>query len=333
MHAALEDHIAVAALGLGGIHGGVGVAQQLAGVAVILGGIGDADAGAEEIVAAIQHEGLGQDASDALGHHDGGGAVLQVFGQHHEFVAAQTGQSVRGAQTVVDAPRHLDQHLIAGQMAQAVVDQLEAVAVDEQHGEGGVPAAAAAHGLIQSVQQQGAVGQAGQGVVQGVVDQLFLGGLADGDVLDQTLEIQQLAFHVAHGPAAFGNPDDAAVAAIDLAFEVLDLIVLGQGLEEFVAAAGVHIELAGDVGQAGHQLVGGLIAVDAGQGRIGGQILAVFGGLKDAFDGVLEDAAKAGLGFDQGAVALGAVHVFHRRHQGGDGAGMVGFVQGPEGDA
>ena len=65
------------------------------------------------------------------------------------------------------------QELVAGPVAQAVVDQLEAVEVEEHHHRGwSVVAEAAGDGVAQAVDQQQAVGQAGERVVQGLMGQL-----------------------------------------------------------------------------------------------------------------------------------------------------------------
>ena len=58
------------------------------------------------------------------------------------------------------------QELVAGHVAEAVVDDLEAVEVEEEDGEVIVRAPLGARdGLVEPVGEQGAVGQAGQGVV------------------------------------------------------------------------------------------------------------------------------------------------------------------------
>ncbi len=54
-------------------------------------------------------------------------------------------------------------------VAVEVVDGLEAVEVDEEDGQGAVVAPAGGQGLIDAVVEQGPVGQAGQGVVEGLV--------------------------------------------------------------------------------------------------------------------------------------------------------------------
>ena len=79
---------------------------------------------------------------------------------------------------------------IAGGMAQAVVDELEVVEVDEHHRHG-APQALTVHRLAQPVVQQGPVRQAGERVVVRLVLELHLVALALDGVLHRAQ--QQLA--------------------------------------------------------------------------------------------------------------------------------------------
>jgi hypothetical protein len=58
----------------------------------------------------------------------------QAGQQHGELVAALAGHGVGFAHAGDDAPGRLDQQAVAGLVAEGVVDFLEAVEVDEQHG-------------------------------------------------------------------------------------------------------------------------------------------------------------------------------------------------------
>jgi len=75
-----------------------------------------------------------------LGDHVRIGVARQVVDQHQELVAAEAADhvpaeigpgGVRGAQGAAQAAGDLAQHLVAGLMAQRVVDQLEAVEIEE----------------------------------------------------------------------------------------------------------------------------------------------------------------------------------------------------------
>ncbi len=102
------------------------------------------------------------------------------------------------------------------------------------------------------------------------------------------------------GAGVLGDPDDGAVAAIDLGLEAGHDIGLGQAAGEFMPPIGFDIELPLDVPDAADQLRRRVVAVDAGQGGIGREIAAVGRGLEDPLDAVLEDAAVAGFGFAEG---------------------------------
>ena len=58
-----------------------------------------------------------------------------VLAEDHELVAAEARRGVAGAQHVLEPPRDVDEQLVAGPVAERVVDDLEAVEVAEQHGQ------------------------------------------------------------------------------------------------------------------------------------------------------------------------------------------------------
>ena len=60
---------------------------------------------------------------------------LHVLEQDRELVAGQARDHVRLAHAAAQAARDLLQHLVAGEVAQAVVDDLEAVDVDVEQAE------------------------------------------------------------------------------------------------------------------------------------------------------------------------------------------------------
>ncbi len=114
-------------------------------------------------------------------------------------------------------------------MAEAVVDDLEAVEVHEQDGGQVVAVAAGAlHGAAELVDEVGAVGQVGEGVVHGVVTQAFLGGLAGRDVGERAGDAHGAPALVALGQAEDHHPAVAAGAVEDA---VLDLEALAGALQ------------------------------------------------------------------------------------------------------
>ena len=77
--------------------------------------------------------------------------VRRADQQHHEFVAAQPCHDVVRADAGAQPPAHLDQHLVAGVVAQDVVDFLEVVQVQQQDVDGGAARARAARSARRSL--------------------------------------------------------------------------------------------------------------------------------------------------------------------------------------
>ncbi len=113
-------------------------------------------------------QGLAQLDTDMLGL-DGGffGHLAEIFQHDHEFVTAQACHRIFFAHAGLDAPRHLAQKQVAHRVAAGIVEHLEVVEIQKQHGAVAVAAAAAGHGLAEAVEQQATVGQAGERVVIG----------------------------------------------------------------------------------------------------------------------------------------------------------------------
>ena len=100
-------------------------------------------------------------------------------------------------------------------MAQRVVDLLEAVEIEQEHRDHATFAAGAGQGLAQPVEQQGAVGQAGQRVVQGQAPDPLLGRLALGQVLEHRDLGDDLARRGAHRRRVDGGDAARPVAALE----------------------------------------------------------------------------------------------------------------------
>ena len=115
-------------------------------------------------------------------------------------------------------------------MAEAVVDDLEAVEVEEQDGGAalGVVALGAPDRLVEAVHEQHAVGEAGERVVERVVLEPALGLAAVGDVGDRADDPERAAVVVADGGRAGEHPAVVAVAVLDPVLE-LEVVVGGAG--------------------------------------------------------------------------------------------------------
>ena len=123
-----------------------------------------------------QHEGALQRVHQPLGQHHRIALVADALGQDRKLVAAQARQHVIGAQLLLHAPRHLHQQLVAHVVAQTVVDQFEAVEVDEhQRPHMRRVGLRARHRTGQAFHEAAPVGQPGEAVVKGQVLQAGLG--------------------------------------------------------------------------------------------------------------------------------------------------------------
>ena len=123
-------------------------------------------------------------AQDALGHHQGGLGVDQVRADHHELVTAEAAQDIVGTQARLQPAGHGHQDLIAGAVAEAVVDHLQVVEVDEQDGE--LRGGSSGRGLPfrQQLHDRHAVGEAGERITAGLAGELGLHRLLLGDVAE-----------------------------------------------------------------------------------------------------------------------------------------------------
>ena len=168
------------------------------------------DAGAHRL--AVDLEFLCQRLGKLRGQRLAGFRLLAVDDQA-ELVAGQPRHHA-AARRLLQPARHLDQHLVADRVTEHVVDFLQAVEVDAEHGEFLVGAGAGLDHLRQRLQEGGAVRQVGEAVVIGHVRHARFGLAAVGDVLMGLDQILRLAGIVEHGHAA-GQEQPQAVLGRD----------------------------------------------------------------------------------------------------------------------
>jgi hypothetical protein len=133
---------------------------------------GQADAGGDGERPPTEVDGLADRLQQAPGDRLGAGGVVPEQ-DDGELVAAQARHEVVGPQRPRQPPGGLHQQRVTGGVPQAVVDQLEAVEVEEQHRRPAVPTAPAAG----AGEQLDAVEQPGQRVVGRLVRELRAHGL------------------------------------------------------------------------------------------------------------------------------------------------------------
>ena len=166
---------------LGPVHRRVRRRQQLLRVGGGATGGGDPDAGRHRDRHPVQLGGLSGRLRQPPGHPPG--LAARGARQHRdELVPAHPGQVVTGTQHRPQPLRRGAEQRVACPVAEGVVDGLEPVQVQVQHGDVAAVGAGAVHLPAQLGQQQRAVQQPGQRVVGRLVEQGDLAELACGDV-------------------------------------------------------------------------------------------------------------------------------------------------------
>ena len=84
--------------------------------------------------------------------------------QHRELITAESGDGVALTEGLLEAPRDLDEQRVAGRMAEAVVDRLEVVEIDEEHRRPAVPRRHGRAGTGHRIVERDAIEQPGQRV-------------------------------------------------------------------------------------------------------------------------------------------------------------------------
>ena len=173
VHVALEDLVAALPLALGLVHRQVGVAEQVLG---LLQPDRDPDAAGDEHLAALDLD-HPLDRVEGEARHPGDlDRLTDVLDEDRELIAAEPGDGVRRSHHRGEPLPDDDQQLVPGGVPEAVVDRLEAVQVGEQHAHRVARRLGAGARLREAVDEEGAVREAGERVVEGLVGGL-LGGL------------------------------------------------------------------------------------------------------------------------------------------------------------
>ena len=133
MHAGVEHRRRAAVARLGVVHGDVGIAQHVFGVGVPTFARRDADAGRHHDFVTVEVHRSREAFLHAL--HDRRDRVwLNVVEEYGELITTKPCGEVGFAQPGAQPLSHLRQQLIADEMAERVVDELEAVEVEEHDG-------------------------------------------------------------------------------------------------------------------------------------------------------------------------------------------------------
>ena len=133
VHRGLEQLPARLARALRRVEREVGVLEQLLAVAPGVDGGRDADARVGQHLLAGDDERLAERLDDALGDAHRGRRLIDADEQDGELVTAQPRGDIAGAEALADAVGDGAQQLVTRGMAEAVVDGLEVIDVDEEH--------------------------------------------------------------------------------------------------------------------------------------------------------------------------------------------------------
>jgi hypothetical protein len=109
-----------------------------------------------------------------LGHPNRLKLTRQLFAEDEELVAPEARDGVARAQRGPQTGGDLEQELVSGVVAEAVVDRLEAVEVEEQNGDRRGAPPPPGQGDPQAIQQQDTIRKPGQGVLQCLLGQAHL---------------------------------------------------------------------------------------------------------------------------------------------------------------
>ncbi|GFN07389.1 hypothetical protein Smic_59450 [Streptomyces microflavus] len=205
-----------------------------------------------------------------------------------ELVTAEPRRGVPGPDGLLEAAGGLDEQLVARLVADGVVDRLEAVEVDEEHGGARVAGPAAGERLADPGGEQGPVGQVGERVVLGVVLQLGLEPDAFGDV--PAVEEEPALVPVDGGLGVEPVAGAGAEAALDAGGGLL----VGRGREEASHLVDDPAEIVGvdDRGELGAYEVLRVAPVDPGGGGADVAQGAAGGGDHDDIAGALHQGAE-----------------------------------------
>ncbi len=173
-----------------------------------------------------------------------------MLGQEQpELVASEPGDRVGGAQDLLQAIPQLLEQLVAGMVAEGVIDLLEAVEVHHQDGDPPALPARRENRLLDSVAQQRPVGKTREGIMErlvlvqlGLPAQLLLGLLALRDVLDHRDHGLRLAFLVDLEDGDDAGPDQLAVLPV---VALLEPVRVAGSFDELVEALEAFLDIVG----------------------------------------------------------------------------------------
>ena len=303
VHGLLEDDRLVAARPLGPVEGDVGVTQEVLRTLAIADGDPDARRhGDRQTLEALDVERRAQYLADPLGDRFRPVGQRDAFGQDDELVTPEAADGVARAEQAHQPAGDGLQESVPGLVAERVVRVLEVVQVHEEGGHGLALAPGPHQHAVGPVEDELAVGQSGQRVVQcpvgeEVLELLAFGGVADvGHVATDRPSLQLVRDHCL----------DVADAAVPAQHPELEDGRVRRGLELGVEASaqqrpvvGVHV-----VGGPRADQLTGLVAEELGHGRRQIAVEPFFVDDHGDVRGVLDERSEAVLAEPHGGVGL-----------------------------
>ena len=150
---------------------------------------------------------------------------LDIFQQDGELVSAKTGDGVAVAQGALEPPGGGKDQIVAMNMPETLVDDLEPVEIEEGDGKAGIGILAqTCECPAHEVEEQGPVGESGQCIMQGIMHKLLFGLFAPGDVGLASGDTVCRVIRTAHCEASGQHPEKGAIcmANPEFAFEMRD---------------------------------------------------------------------------------------------------------------
>ena len=199
VHRRLEETEGAASAGLGAVERHVGILEQFVRLAAVVGGKRDADRGVGDHDMAAQIVGQADGIADAARQRRGVDRFPDAGLDDGELVAADARDQVVLAEAGRQPGGHRLQQLVADGMAERIVDALELVEVEVEHGDALV-VRQGGDGLVELLLQERPVGQVGKRVVPRHVGDLLLGLALLGDVLmgDHPAAAGHRAYHLVY---------------------------------------------------------------------------------------------------------------------------------------
>jgi hypothetical protein len=215
-----------------------------------------------------------QEPGDAVRERQSVGLCGQSLANDDELVSPESTDGVARADPRAQAPRDFDEEEVPRRVAQAVIDEFELIDVEKQHRDPGVCVMGRGQSVRQAVEEECAIRQLGQRVMEGSPNQLLLRVLASGDVLDLTEEIFGVARVVADEDDIDLGPDDGAVGAQVALLRLVAVHGHVAGSLRWRRAGGEIVRVREVSGMATDQLIGGT-AEEPTQRRVHAQVAAV----------------------------------------------------------